>query len=121
MGLFKDYVNQTRKPEGFLGKLMVFGMNGGHAKLADWGMSHLENITPASIAELGCGGGRNAAELMKRYPAVKTYGAGLFGNLGAEGKGDESKGDRRGTVYRPAGKRGVAVLRRRLLRPCHGL
>ena len=71
MGLFKDYVNQTRKPEGFLGKLMVFGMNGGHAKLADWGMSHLENITPASIAELGCGGGRNAAELMKRYPAAK--------------------------------------------------
>lgn len=23
MGLFKDYVNQTRKPEGFLGKMMV--------------------------------------------------------------------------------------------------
>ena len=71
MGLFKNYVSQTRKPEGFLGKMMVFGMNGGHAKLADWGMSHLENITPASIAELGCGGGRNAAELMKRYPAAK--------------------------------------------------
>ena len=33
MGLFKKYVNQTRKPEGFLGKLMVAGMNGGHAKL----------------------------------------------------------------------------------------
>lgn len=71
MGLFKDYVNQTRKPEGFLGKLMVFGMNGGHAKLADWGMSHLEGIAPASIVELGCGGGRNAAELLKRFPNAK--------------------------------------------------
>ena len=70
MGLFKNYVSQTRKPEGFLGKMMVFGMNGGHAKLADWGMSHLENITPASIAELGCGGGRNVAELLKRYPGA---------------------------------------------------
>ncbi|MBQ6067162.1 MAG: class I SAM-dependent methyltransferase [Clostridia bacterium] len=68
MGLFKNYVNQTRKPEGFLGKLMVDGMNGGHAKLADWGMSHLEGIEPASVVELGCGGGRNAAELLKRYP-----------------------------------------------------
>ena len=41
MGLFKDYVSQTRKPEGFLGKMMLKGMNSGHAKLADWGMGHL--------------------------------------------------------------------------------
>ncbi len=71
MGLFKNYVSQTRKPEGFLGRLMVDGMNGGHAKLADWGMSHLGDITPENVAELGCGGGRNAAELMKRYPDAK--------------------------------------------------
>ncbi len=69
MGLYTKFINQTRKPEGFLGRLMVGGMNGGgHAKLADWGMSHLGGITPANIAELGCGGGRNAAELLKRYP-----------------------------------------------------
>ncbi len=41
MGLFKDFCNQTRKPEGLLGKLMVNGMNSGHAKLADWGMEAL--------------------------------------------------------------------------------
>ena len=68
MGLFKKFVNQTRKPEGFLGKMMVNGMNGGHAKLADWGMTHLNGIIPVNIAELGCGGGRNTAELLKRYP-----------------------------------------------------
>ncbi len=71
MGLFKKYVNQTRKPEGILGKLMVDGMNGGHAKLAGWGMSHLHEISPDTIVELGCGGGRNAAELMKRYTQAK--------------------------------------------------
>jgi len=27
MGLFKNYVSQTRKPEGFLGKMMLGGMN----------------------------------------------------------------------------------------------
>ena len=40
MGLFRKFVSQTRKPEGFLGKMMVNGMNGGHAKMADWGMAH---------------------------------------------------------------------------------
>ncbi len=73
MGLFNKFINQTRKPEGLLGKLMVGGMNGGHAKLADWGMGYLDGIPVRSIAELGCGGGRNAAELLKRYPdAVLT-------------------------------------------------
>ncbi|MBE5917673.1 MAG: class I SAM-dependent methyltransferase [Pseudobutyrivibrio ruminis] len=67
MGLFKDYVNQTRKPEGFLGKMMVNGMNGGHAKMADWGMSHLKTIGPGQIVDIGCGGGRNAGELLKKY------------------------------------------------------
>ncbi len=71
MSLFKKFINQTRKPEGFLGRLMVGSMNGGHARLADWGMTHLGGIDPANIAELGCGGGRNAAELMKRYPKAK--------------------------------------------------
>jgi ubiquinone/menaquinone biosynthesis C-methylase UbiE len=70
MGLFKKFVSQTRKPEGFLGKMMVNGMNGGHAKMADWGMSHLHSIAPKEIVELGCGGGRNAGELMRRYPAA---------------------------------------------------
>ena len=74
MGLLKSFFSQTRKPEGVLGKLMVGGMNGGgHAKLADWGMAQLGGIAPSNIAELGCGGGRNAAELLKRYPeAVLT-------------------------------------------------
>lgn len=68
VGLFKDYVSQTRKPEGFLGKLMLNGMNSGHAKMADWGLSHLPEITPDRAVDLGCGGGRNAGELLKRYP-----------------------------------------------------
>ena len=68
MGLFKDYVSQTRKPEGFLGKMMLKGMNAGHAKLADWGMGHLPALSPKAVVDLGCGAGRNAGELLKRYP-----------------------------------------------------
>lgn len=68
MGLFKKYVSQTRKPEGFLGKMMLSGMNPGHAKLADWGLTHLPPITPAKAVDLGCGGGRNAGALLEKYP-----------------------------------------------------
>ena len=67
MGLFKDFVSQTRNPEGLLGKMMLSGMNSGHAKLADWGFTHLPAITPAKAVDLGCGGGRNAGELLKKY------------------------------------------------------
>ena len=68
MGLFKRFVNQTRKPEGFLGKLMLGGMNSGHAQLADWGFGHLPALSPEKAVDLGCGGGRNAGELVKKYP-----------------------------------------------------
>ena len=67
MGLYKNFVSQTRKPEGKLGKIMLNGMNSGHAKMADWGLSHLPDISPAEITDLGCGGGRNAGELLKIY------------------------------------------------------
>ena len=68
MGLFKNFVSQTRKPEGFLGKMMLNGMNSGHAKLADWGLSFLPYITPQKAVDLGCGAGRNAGELLTKYP-----------------------------------------------------
>ena len=68
MGLYKNFVSQTRKPEGVLGKMMLKGMNSGHAKMADWGMDYLNLENVEKILDIGCGGGRNAGELLKRYP-----------------------------------------------------
>ena len=70
MALLRKFFNQTRKPEGFLGKLMLSGMNSGHAKLADWGLAHLPELSVPAAVDLGCGGGRNAGELLKKYPAA---------------------------------------------------
>jgi len=70
MNLIHRFFNQTRKPEGMLGKLMLRGMNSGHAGLADWGMSHLPAQSVSRAVDLGCGAGRNAGELLKRYPAA---------------------------------------------------
>ena len=81
MGLFKSFVSQTRKPEGLLGRLMVRGMNSGHAKMADWGLSHLPELAVGSAVDLGCGGGRNAAELLKRYPRARVNWLGSAAKL----------------------------------------
>lgn len=68
MGLLKAFFNNTRKPEGMLGRCMVGSMNRAHAALADWGLIHLPETGPTEIAELGCGGGRNIRALMRKYP-----------------------------------------------------
>ena len=67
MGILNKFFNQTRKPEGLLGKLMLSSMNSGHAKLADWGLSFLPELEVTRAVDLGCGAGRNAGELLKRY------------------------------------------------------
>lgn len=71
MGLFKKFFNMTRKPEGFLGKMMINTMNKGHRGVSSWGMGFLEGIEASNICELGCGGGINAARLMKKYPSAR--------------------------------------------------
>ena len=73
MGIFKQFFNNTRKPDGWMGKLMVNGMNQGHAAVSDWGLSYFPDIPVAAHsmgANFGCGGGRNTAALLKRFPAA---------------------------------------------------
>lgn len=73
MGILKQFFNNTRKPNGWMGKIMVNGMNQEHVAVSDWGLSHLPSISerdPSMIADFGCGGGRNIAELLKRFPAA---------------------------------------------------
>lgn len=70
MGLAKKFFNQTRKPQGFWGNVMLSSMNSGHAPMADWGMGHLNGVRAERILEIGCGVGRNAGELLKRFPSA---------------------------------------------------
>ena len=68
MSFSKNLFSNTKKPQGIMGKMMVNSMNEGHANVSDWGMSKLPSKTYQSIADLGCGGGRNVHELLKKNP-----------------------------------------------------
>ncbi|MBE7728189.1 MAG: class I SAM-dependent methyltransferase [Enterocloster citroniae] len=67
MNLMSKFFNNTRKPEGFLGKMMVNGMNGGgHAALAEWSLSFVNIDKNDSVLDCGCGGGANVKRLLAK-------------------------------------------------------
>ena len=63
-----SFFENTRKPVGFGGKLMVAMMNVGHSAVARWGLQFLELAPDAKVLDCGCGGGANIKRLMKKCP-----------------------------------------------------
>ncbi len=61
-----SFFENTRRPEGFGGKLMVSMMNLGHGALAKWGLQHLEVPEGAAVLDCGCGGGANIKKLLEK-------------------------------------------------------
>ena len=58
MGLLSKIFSNARKPEGFWGKMMVAGMNGGsHAAMANWGLDLIDIPEEGNFLDIGCGGG----------------------------------------------------------------
>ena len=75
MGLLSKIFSNTRKPEGFWGRMMVAGMNGGsHAAMASWGLDLANIPADGEILDIGCGGGANLARLMARSLSAKVTG-----------------------------------------------
>ena len=63
-----SFFENTRKPAGVGGKLMVAMMNFGHRSLADWGLRFLKLPRDAKVLDCGCGGGANIRTLLERCP-----------------------------------------------------
>ena len=75
MGLLSKIFSNTRKPEGFFGKMMVNGMNGGgHAAMANWALSSVQIKEDSHVLDIGCGGGANIARLLQRAPKGMVQG-----------------------------------------------
>ena len=69
-----SFFENTRKPEGFGGKIMVAMMNLGHSPVARWGLQFLNAAPDAKVLDCGCGGGANIRRLLKKYPQAIIKG-----------------------------------------------
>ena len=63
-----SFFENTRKPVGLGGKIMVAMMNLGHSPVARWGLRFLELTLDAKVLDCGCGGGANIRRLLKKCP-----------------------------------------------------
>ena len=63
-----SFFENTRKPVGLCGKVMVSMMNLGHTPVATWGLEFLSLSSDAKVLDCGCGGGSNIKRLLKSCP-----------------------------------------------------
>lgn len=68
------FLQNTRKPIGFAGKLVVKMMNMGHGQMAKWAFSQIQTTTDKKVLDVGCGGGANIANWLEKCPQAKIYG-----------------------------------------------
>lgn len=74
MGIMKKFFNNTRKPEGFFGKIMLSSMNRHHSGVSLWGIEHILENDFHSVLDIGCGGGMNIKRFLKKYPNAAVTG-----------------------------------------------
>lgn len=69
-----SFFQNTCKPKGIGGKIMVNMMNIGHSSMAKWGFTHIEIKNDSICLDIGCGGGANVKRLLERVPYGKVTG-----------------------------------------------
>ena len=69
-----SFFENTRKPDGIGGKIMVSVMNMGHKALADWGFQFLEIPDDGKVLDCCCGGGANIERMLREHPKTVVKG-----------------------------------------------
>lgn len=69
-----SFFDNTRKPSGLGGRIMVPLMNLGHRSLAAWGLHFLRISPHAAALDCGCGGGAVLKRLLKKCPQGQVRG-----------------------------------------------
>ena len=69
-----SFFENTRKPQGLGGKIMVAMMNSGHSAMAQWGLTHIQSAENSCILDVGCGGGANIKKMLVRCPRGRVSG-----------------------------------------------
>ena len=74
MGMFSKFWNTNARPEGWLGRFALRMMNLTHTPMARWNLSFIDFQPDWTILDVGCGGGKNIARMLKRCPQGQVYG-----------------------------------------------
>jgi len=69
-----SFFQNTCKPKGIGGKIMVHMMNTGHSSMAEWGFTHMEIQSDNVCLDIGCGGGANVRKLLEKSPYGRVVG-----------------------------------------------
>ena len=72
--IINSILQNTRMPEGFFGRIILRGMNKGHASLSRWGLSQIEWKSAWALLDIGCGGRANQTRLAAFCQRGKIYG-----------------------------------------------
>lgn len=69
-----SFFENTRKPNGIGGKIMVSMMNKGHKAMADWGFQFVNIPDNGNVLDCGCGGGANIERILSEHPQTVVKG-----------------------------------------------
>jgi len=69
-----SFFENTRKPPGLGGKIMIAMMNSGHNAMADWGLSQITTHPNMDVLDIGCGGGANIKKFLTLCPEGTVTG-----------------------------------------------
>ena len=104
-----SFFENTRKPVGFSGKIMVAMMNFGHSAMAAWGLHFLQPAPDAMVLDCGCGGGANI-NAVETVPQRQGAGHRLLSRQREKSAKSQCQSHCGRTVYRATGKCGRAAV-----------
>ena len=73
-GLLSKFWNTNARPQGWMGRMALWEMNLTHTPMAPWNLSLIDFQPDWTILDVGCGGGKNIARMLKRCPQGQVYG-----------------------------------------------
>ncbi|MDR2967791.1 MAG: class I SAM-dependent methyltransferase [Methanobacteriaceae archaeon] len=74
MGLMKYFIEQSIKPEGVIGRIMLKIMNNTHKSLFQLGLSNINLDENCKLLDLACGGGNFLKIASKKHKNIKLFG-----------------------------------------------